>query len=342
MSTIEDTSPVPAAGALSLRRRLSLIGIASALLLILILAGAGYAGYQAGLTQRETQYEATQAADLQLQYELGMADLAAGRYEVAAARFEYIVKLDPAYGDAAQQLANARAGLSATATPRPLPTITPTPAASPTPFTAGAAEAIFALAQDAYAAGDWDEVLAQLARLHAVDPEYEAVRVDGMLYVSLRNRGIARILGDEMEAGMFDLDQAEAFGPLDTEALNYRAWARLYLAAQSYWGLDWRQAADILEQLYVIAPYFRDTSTRLYRATVNYADQLLAAGDFCAAEERYLRAQALFTDDAAVAESLAEAQAACAQTPTPDPLATGGTPPGDGTTEPGGTATPEP
>ena len=340
MSTVEDTSPVPAAGALSIRRRLSLIGLAGALLLILILSGAGYAGYQAGLTQREAQYEATQAADLLLQYDLGMADLAAGRYEVAAARFEYIVKLDPAYRDAAQQLANARAGLSATATPRPLPTVTPTPTASPTPFTNGAAETIFARAQDAYAAGDWDEVLTQLARLHAVDPEYEAVRVDGMLYVALRNRGIARILGDEMEAGMVDLDQAEAFGPLDTEALNYRAWARLYLAAQSYWGLDWRQAADILEQLYLIAPYFRDTSTRLYRATVNYADQLLAAGDYCGAEERYLRAQALFTDDAAVEESLAEAQAACAQTPTPDPLATGDA--GEGTDEPEATATPEP
>jgi len=322
MSTVEDTSPASAPGALSFRRRLSLVGLSGMLVLVLILSAAGYAGYRAGLTQREAQYQATQAADLQLQYDLGLEDLAAGRYEVAAARFEYIVKLDPGFRDANQQLANARAGLSATATPRPLPTITPTPSPSATPYTDGAAEDIFALAQDAYAAGDWDEVLTQLARLHAVDPTYEAVRVDGMLYVALRNRGIARILGDEMEAGMFDLDQAEAFGPLDREALDYRAWARLYLAAQSYWGLDWRQAMEILEQLYVIAPYFRDTSTRLYRATVNYADQLLAAGDYCGAAERYVAAQAIFTDDDTVADSLAEAEVACAQTPTPDPLVT--------------------
>jgi tetratricopeptide (TPR) repeat protein len=322
MASLDDTSPLPAAAGPSFRRRLSLLGLGALLLLGLILAGAAYAGYQAGLSQREAQYQATQAADLQLQYDLGMQDLAAGRYEVAVARFEYIVKLDPRYRDASVKLAEARALLAATPTPRPSPTPQPTPSATPTPFTNGAAEAIFGLAQDAYAVGDWNEVITQLTRLHAVDPEYEAVRVDGMLYVALRHRGIARILGDEMEAGMFDLDQAEAFGPLDTEALNYRAWARLYLAAQSYWGLNWRQAMDILQQLYLIAPYFRDTSTRLYRATVNYADQLVAVGEYCQAADRYLAAQAIFVPDAAVAEALAEAQAACAATPTPDPEAT--------------------
>jgi hypothetical protein len=121
---------------------------------------------------------------------------------------------------------------------------------------------------------------------------------------------------------MADIDQAEALGPLDTEALNHRAYARLYLAALSYWGLDWQQAMDILQQLYLIAPYFHDTSTRLYRSTVNYADQLVAAADYCGAAELYTQAQALFADDAEVAASLAEAQTACAQTPTPDPLMT--------------------
>jgi tetratricopeptide (TPR) repeat protein len=325
-------------GALSVRRRLSLIGVATVLLLIIVLSGAGYAGYQAGLTQRDTQFRETQAADLALQYDLGLEDLAAGRYEVAAARFEYIVQLDPNFRDANQQLANARAGLTATATPRPVSTLTPTAPAEVTaaPTSNGEAETIYALAQDAYATSNWDEVIKQLTLLHAVDATYEEVRVDGMLYVALRNRGIARILGDELEAGMFDLDQAEAFGPLDTDALNHRAWARLYLAALSYWGLDWRQAMEILEQLYLIAPYFHDTNVRLYRSTVNYADQLLRADEYCAAAERYQAARLLFVDDAEVDASLAEAEAACAQTPTPDPLATG-----DGS-QPEASETPQP
>ncbi len=310
-----------------LGRRLSLIGLATVALLVLVLAGAAYAGYQAGLTQRQAQFEATQAADLQLQYELGVADLAAGRNEVAIARFEYIVRLDPQYRDAGQKLAAARLafGATPTVTPRPLSTPSPTPSAT-AELTSTAAVEIFGLAQDAYAVGDWDGVISQLNHLRVIDPEYETVRASGMLYVALRNRGIARILGDELEGGMSDIDQAEAYGPLDTEALNHRAYARLYLAALSYWGLNWQEAMDILQQLYLIAPYFHDTSTRLYRATVNYADQLVAAGDYCGAAERYTEAQALFADDLDVATALAEAQAACAQTPTPDPLAT----PGDG------------
>src|SRR5690349_7767619 len=79
MTNLEDTSPTPAAGGLPLGRRLSLIGLAVAALLLVVLAGAAYAGYQAGLSQRQTQFQATQAADLALQYDLGVADLAAGR-----------------------------------------------------------------------------------------------------------------------------------------------------------------------------------------------------------------------------------------------------------------------
>jgi len=340
MSNFQDTSPTPARVELPLGRRLWLIVLGSVSLLLLVLAGAAYAGYQAGLTQRQAQFEATQAADLQLQYELGLADLAAGRNELAIERFESIVRLDPHYLDAGQKLAEARQAFGAvpTATPQPLTTASPTPSATPVMTSTQAVE-IFNLAQGAYALGDWDSVISQLTHLHVVDPEYEVVRANGMLYVALRNRGIARILGDELEGGMSDLDQAEAFGPLDTEALNHRAYARLYLAALSYWGLNWQQAMDILQQLYAIAPYFHDTSTRLYRATVNYADQLVDASDYCGAAELYTQAQALFADDAAVADSLAAAQAACAQTPTPDPLATAGAG-GDGTTTPEPTAAP--
>jgi tetratricopeptide (TPR) repeat protein len=336
MSQIEDTSPAPARGEVPLGRRLSLIGLGTVLLLLIVLSGAAYAGYQAGLLQQQQQHRATQAADLQLQYDLGLGDLAAGRFEVAIARFEYIVQLDPQYRDANLKLAEARQALAATPTPRPSPTPGATPTPGPTPAASGEAQAIFDRAQDAYAVGDWDGVIHALGELHAVDPEFEAVRVDGMLYVALRNRGIASILGDAMEAGMFDLDQAAAFGPLDTEALNYRAWARLYLAAQSYWGLDWRQAMEILQQLYLIAPYFRDTNTRLYQATVNYAHQLAAAGEPCAAAQHFVAAQAIFADDAAVAEALAEAQAACAEAPDPEPTS------GEGTPDPAATETPAP
>jgi tetratricopeptide (TPR) repeat protein len=168
------------------------------------------------------------------------------------------------------------------------------------------------------AAGNWDGVIAQIRRLHAVDDQYRAAEADRLLATALRQRGVVRIQSDEMEAGIFDLDQALAFGPLDAEATNYRAWARLYLAAKSYWGVNWAEAASILQQLYVLAPNFKDTTRLLYQATLNYAQQLALDGEACAAAEEYAFALTLFSNPA-VTEALTTAQANCALTPTPAP-----------------------
>ena len=330
MTQIEDTSPTPAPLPWRINRRLSLIVLGILFLVILILASAGYAGYQAGMAERDTQAQATRAADLEHQYELGVTDLAAGRYEVAQARFEYIVQLDPNFRDASQKLAQVRAAIAATATPTLAPpTVTPT-LAPPTATQSHAAQDLFNQAQAQYAASDWAGVIATLTQLHGVDPTFQAVKVNGMLYVAYRNSGIAQISGSDIEGGMFDLDQAEAIGPLDTDALNYRAWGRLYLAAQSYWGLNWQQAMVILQQLYLIAPYFHDTSTLLYQATVNYADQLAQSGDTCGAAQHYTEAQALKADPK-IADALATAQASCAKTPTAAESGTPGTPGAPGT-----------
>jgi len=327
MTHIEDTSPAPAASPavpLRLGRRLPLIGLGVVVLVLVVLAGAGYAGYQAGLTQRDSQARATQAADLDQQYQLGLGDIAAGRYPVAQARFEYILQLNPQYRDAGQKLAQVRAAMAVTPSPTRAPaTTTPTPTIAPTQ--SHAAADLFRQAQAQSAAGDWDGVVTTLNRLHAVDATYEAVKANGMLYLAYRNRGIAEISGPDIESGMFDLDKAEAIGPLDSEALNYRAWGRLYLAAQSFWGLNWGQAMQILQQLHLIAPYFHDTSTLLYEATVNYANQLAQSGDHCGAVQHYTEAQAL-KPDPKIAEALATATVDCALTPTAPATSTPGTP----------------
>ena len=117
MTQIEDTSPVPVPLPLHLGRRLPLIGLGITALVLVVLAGAAYAGYQAGLAQRDSQARATQAADLERQYELGQGDMAAGRYQVAQARFEYILQLDPHFRDAGQKLAELRAAMAVTPTP---------------------------------------------------------------------------------------------------------------------------------------------------------------------------------------------------------------------------------
>jgi tetratricopeptide (TPR) repeat protein len=307
MASPENTYPTAPRASARLTRPVSLLGLTFACVLLAVIGGAIFAGYRAGEAQRVEQIRATQTVELQVQFDLGVTDLDAGRYAMAIARFEYILKIDPAYSGAAEKLAEARAALQITPAPTALPTL---------PASKDPAE-IFARATQADAAQDWDGVIALLAQLHAVDPDYENVNADGMLFTALRNRGIARIEGDAMEAGMRDLDQARAFGPLDDQALSYRAWARLYLEAQSYWGLNWMEASRILQQLYVLAPNFKDTTSKYYEATLNYARQLDAAGDVCGAVEPYAVAQALSADEA-VAQALQAAEAACALTPTPE------------------------
>jgi hypothetical protein len=131
-----------------------------------------------------------------------------------------------------------------------------------------------------------------------------------LLQAALRNRGIARILSDEMESGILDLDKSEAFAPLDAEARNYRAWAYLYLDAKTYWGVRWDRVVAPLAQLYLLAPNFKDTTTLYYQAALNYARQLAAAGDNCGAAEYYTTAEQLFTDPN-VASAQATAQFNC-------------------------------
>ena len=322
------TSPTPATGRRERQaRRWGLVVLGLALLLAIVLAGAVVGGYQAGVAQREASWEATRAYEVEHQYALGLADLQSGHYELAAARFEYVLDLDPNYRDAGQQLALAQAGLAATPTPRPTQAVAAAASATPTvaPTESGEAAALFAEAEAAFAESDWDGVIAALASLDSVDRDYEAVRADGMLFLALRNRGVTRIQGDAMEAGIFDLDTAEQFGPLDNEARNLRYWAETYLAGRSYWGLDWKRSMDIFEELSLVAPYFRDTDRRLFTAVVMYADQLAAAGDFCGAAERYERALLIRADES-VSSRLVTAQEGCANPPAP--------------TEEGGTAAP--
>ncbi len=265
----------------------------------------GAAGYLAG-TSRRAQ---TRAQDVSLvadeQFRLGLADLEAGRYEIAKDRFEYVIQLDPNYPDAAQRLAEALLGLN-----QPLPT--PTLQASPTPNLAPV-EDLFAAAEVALAAEDWNVVIETLLALRAKDPAFRAVEADGMMYIALRNRGVQRIANEGMlEEGMYDLSLAERFGPLDRDAENWRSWAQLYLQANSYIGVNWGQATLYFAQVYMVAPYLRNDAYLKYATSARmYGDQLVAAGDPCAALEHY-EASMLAWENGTLVPTATKAAVSCA------------------------------
>lgn len=287
------------------------------ILLLLLAAGVGYL---AGNAERQQAQKQETQSIIQEQYALGLLDLEEGRYDLARQRFEYIIRLDPSFPGAPGRLAEALLGLRE---PFPSPTtspVTPTPNLAPV-------EEMLTQAHAAYGEGEWNATIETLLALRAKDPGYRAVEVDGLMYAALRNRGIQRISRDQLlEGGMYDLSLAASFAPLDEQASNWRSWAQLYLTANSYFGLNWEQAAFYFDVVYTVAPGIRnDVSWKYAQSLRMYALQLAAGGDPCAAEDLLEISLEVIPDDefAPTATAVYDAcQAATAPAPPPPATAT--------------------
>lgn len=212
------------------------------------------------------------------QYELGLADLEQGRYAIARQRFEAVIQYDPEYP-------GAEDGLVAALTNLDVPTITPTPEATATPDPSPP-DQLLADARAAINAGDWNTVVNKLLTLRGKDPEYEKVKVDGYLYIAMRNIGMDLIAQGEMEEGLYNLSLAEQFGPLDRDALFRRTLAQQYLLANSFIGLNWARAAELFAGLCEQGAT-TDSCPKYADAAWKYGDQLWDAGDPCAADDQY-------------------------------------------------------
>ena len=287
---------------------LVLLGI---LALIVIGAVSAAAGYRSGIGQRMQAESVLVAQSIQEQFQLGLQDMEEGRYDLARQRFEYVIQLDPNYPGVTDKLADVLVQINVTATP----TIVLTPTPSPTPDLRGVEE-LFTQARDHMTNLEWDLAINALLTLRKKDPAYQAVAVDGMLYIAFRNRGTDKILKTcDLEEGIYDLSQAEQFGPLDTDANSYITWASLYSTGASFWDLDWAQAVYYFAQVGPALPNLCDgsglTAGERYRlALVGYGDSLGKNGDWCAAVEQYTAALSLGAD-ATVEESLSNANTQC-------------------------------
>jgi tetratricopeptide (TPR) repeat protein len=275
--SVDATQPTPAPRPRRLRRFL----LGSVLFLIAAVVLAAVVGYRSGQNQRRTLLAATLARAADEQFQLGIEDLEAGRYELARQRFEYVIRLDPSYPNVAQRMAEALVGVGGALA-------TPVPIASPTPNLAPV-EDLFTQALAAHLNSDWDTVIDTLLALRAKDATYRAVEVDGMMFSSLRNRGLKRIKSEGLlEEGLYDLSLAERFAPLDSEAEEYRGWARMYLLANSFVGVNWAEAVYYFGQVYLAAPYItNDVYLKYAIASNRYGDELMAADEPCDAEELY-------------------------------------------------------
>lgn len=250
----------------------------AALIYIAALFIVGLLAYFQGRQTNAFNNEEQLAQALSEQFELGLEDLEAGRYAVARQRFEAVIQYNPEYPGAEDGLVQALIHLD-------VPTLTPTPAASPTPDPSPP-EQLFADAKTAINAGDWNTVVNKLIALRGKDPEYQKIKVDGYLYIALRNIGMDLIAQGEMEEGLYNLSLAEQFGPLDRDALFRRTLAQQYLLANSFIGLNWARAAELFAGLCEQGAT-SDSCPKYADAAWKYGDQLWDAGDPCAADSYY-------------------------------------------------------
>jgi tetratricopeptide (TPR) repeat protein len=316
LSETQPSSPAPP------HPRKPMPGWAWLLITIALLGGAILLGALAGNLSASRTLQSQQAAlsgqELRQQYDLGVKDLEAGRYEVAKQRFEYIINTDPYYPGAMEMLAQSMQVLYATASPTAPPaTITPTATRDPRPI-----EELYNQALTQVASQDWDGAIDTLGALRKEDRTYQTARVDGMLYLALRSRGVAKILqGRNLEGGIYDLAQAGRFGPLDVEANQARQWARLYIIGLSFWEVHPEQAVYYFSQVAAAVPNLSDgsgwTAAERYRAAlIQYGDLLASQDAWCEAMQQYELALAI-RPDAALQEAQQMAAERClGQTPT--------------------------
>jgi tetratricopeptide (TPR) repeat protein len=294
-----------------------LLALGVAVIFGLATLGGALAGYRSGVNERQSAAAEQAVLSLEEQYNLAIEDLAVGHFEVAKQRLEYILAIDPAYPGATDRLAEALAILYATATPSPLPpTITPTPTRDPRPV-----QDLFSQAQSLVIGELWDQAIDTLLAVRQADPTHQVARLDGLLYISLRQRGVNKIINQgNLEGGAYDLALAERFAPLDVQANSWRELARLYLFGSSFWEVLPEQAVLYFSQVAAAAPGLRDssgiTAAERYRmALVQYGDQLAGKGEWCAAQEQYEISLSLGIDGA-VQEKRDNAALQCSP-PTP-------------------------
>jgi len=265
-----------------------------ALALLIITSASGALGWSSGRSALGATATIDAGFYMFEQYNLALADMEAGNFDLARERLEFIFLADPGFLDVTEKWVEVALVLGQTAAPTDaiLSTPSPTPTEDPRPK-----EELLLAAQGLVAARDWTTAIDTLLALRKADPSFHTADVDGMLFLSLRNRGVQNILEFGLfEPGLYDFSLAENFGPLDGQALNYQEWARFYLYGNAFWYAYPQEAAYYYGQLVGLAPDLRDSSGlsafyRYWQSLLHYADQLAAAEDWCSANEQYQQAQ---------------------------------------------------
>lgn len=277
--------------------------------------GVAYFGTQSGQKQRAETQQLEMEAQIARQVELAQEDVENGRFNLASRRLEWVLEQQPANPQANALTEQIAAAQSATATPS-LPTATPAPiptAAVDMTDVSAELNRIEALIN----AAKWEQAISALSTFQREFPDDERPRTDQMLYDTLITLGLELLESDQVERGLFYLEQAEALGDLPQEALDYQLWGETYLQGIAFYDVNWDVAAYYFRNLCLAAPFYQSSCELLTESLVNFGDQYSYAQDYCPAVPIYQEALS-YDNDQTVREKLTTARDGCAQaTPTP-------------------------
>lgn len=297
-------------------------------MLIIAAIGSGI-GYKMALDLRNREELSQKLTLATTQFELALNDEKSGNLDLARQRLEYILKIYPTYPGLDEKLRDVMLAIALTkgpldlTTPVPNETATTPVAVVPTVDTKNL-NILFNQAQAQASAKDWTGLLATVLNMRNLDPFYQAVKVDGLYYLALRNNGIAKITKGSLEVGLYYFSLAEQFAPIDNDAESYRVWARLYDNAGSYWQVNMQQAALLFSELYAWVPNLTDVSgitvrSRYAGALEGYGDYLQQTFAWCDAVPQYEAAMGIKSSEA-LNTKLTQAREFCANPPaTPTP-----------------------
>ncbi len=226
-----------------------------------------------GLNEPMAQLET--ALQVESAYQAGLDALERQDWEAAESAFQHVLTLDKAYKDAHLQLEKARGRK--------------------------ALDGELAVADEAYASGEWDEAAVLYERIQSQDPLYRPELVEERLFTSYVNAGRAVLVGraDSLEAlrtANTYFRRALSLRPQDPDIKLERELAGLYLDAQADFSSGrWGEVIAALEVVHSKDPDYADGTARqtLFEAYMARGEALRSSGDYETALVHYQKALSL-------------------------------------------------
>ncbi|MCB9421312.1 MAG: hypothetical protein H6667_16030 [Ardenticatenaceae bacterium] len=295
------------------------------LIIVAVLLGwfllVGYLGWQSGQTAMIEEREAELTAQISRQIDLARENIGQGSYNLALRRLEYVLELDPENSDALSLRKQAQAALDSLNTPQPTTAVTatstPLPEPSPTPGLISNPETELQRIRRLSANQNWEDAITALVSFQRQFPDVERQETDALLYDAYVNYGLSLLEGENVELGLYYLDQAAKLGDLSQEVLDYRLWAELYLQGIAFYDVNWDVATYYFRELCLAAPFYQSACELLQESLESFADQYAVALDWCPAQALYQEALSHGRSQPLVEKLNTAAEACLLATPTP-------------------------